>query len=86
MEGVPELQVALEKLEEDVIARASEHFASRLLMLGENGELRAPVQLAESTSEIVDLLNEKEFRSHWPPAAISRPPCWYLGYRAVLQF
>jgi ribosome biogenesis GTPase len=47
-----EQQVSPELLETAGVARVSAHFGSQILLLGEAGEFRVPVQLAESAGEI----------------------------------
>ncbi|MDH3626495.1 MAG: ribosome small subunit-dependent GTPase A [Acidobacteriota bacterium] len=46
-------QVSLEALETGIVARVSAHHSSEVLMLGEAGEFRLHVQLAESAGSIV---------------------------------
>jgi len=45
-------QVASDELEAIVVARVSAHYGSQVLLLGEAGEFRIPVQLAESAGDI----------------------------------
>lgn len=47
-----EQQVALDCSERAIVARVSAHHGSQILFLGEVGEFRVPVQLAESAGEI----------------------------------
>lgn len=47
-----ERQVSAETLENAVVARVSAHYRSQVLLVGEAGEFRIPVQLAESAGEI----------------------------------
>ncbi|MCA9170336.1 MAG: ribosome small subunit-dependent GTPase A, partial [Planctomycetales bacterium] len=47
-----ELQVSVEMLESNVVARVAAHYGSQLLLMGEAGEFRIPVQLAESVGDV----------------------------------
>jgi ribosome biogenesis GTPase len=47
-----EQQVSPEALENSTVARVSAHFGGQVLLLGEEGEFRVPVQLAESAGDV----------------------------------